>query len=185
MGWIEGTSALERDIDGRTVVQSAFLDVSDRQQKRYEQDIHRYSMVLCSVYDEIVEFDGENKTYRSLYSSGRTLADRTMPMEEALKFWTDHLPEPDDRLRLRAAIDECLADDGASPIACTYRMAFEDRSCWYQSILLRVSESAVLCCSKDVTEHVSNEDRRIMMRVLDTMGKLPMARCGCAMPTTD
>ena len=73
-------------------------------------------------------------------------------------------------------------------------MAFEDRSCWYQSILLRVSESAVLCCSKDVTEHVSNEDRRIMMRVLDTMGKLPvawacsrsaMARCGCAMPTTD
>ena len=114
MGWIEGTSALERDIDGRTVVQSAFLDVSDRQQKRYEQDIHRYSMVLCSVYDEIVEFDGENKTYRSLYSSGRTLADRTMPMEEALKFWTDHLPEPDDRLRLRAAIDECLADDGAS-----------------------------------------------------------------------
>ena len=68
------------------------LDVSDRQQKRYEQDIHRYSMVLCSVYDEIVEFDGENKTYRSLYSSGRTLADRTMPMEEALKFWTDHLP---------------------------------------------------------------------------------------------
>ena len=174
MGWIEGTSALERDIDGRTVVQSAFLDVSDRQQKRYEQDIHRYSMVLCSVYDEIVEFDGENKTYRSLYSSGRTLADRTMPMEEALKFWTDHLPEPDDRLRLRAAIDECLADDGASPIACTYRMAFEDRSCWYQSILLRVSESAVLCCSKDVTEHVSNEDRRIMMRVLDTMGKLPV-----------
>ncbi|MFR1639561.1 MAG: hypothetical protein ACLSVD_10570 [Eggerthellaceae bacterium] len=73
-------------------------------------------------------------------------------------------------------------------------MAFEDRSCWYQSILLRVSESAVLCCSKDVTEHVSNEDRRIMMRVLDTMGKLPVGvgvfakrdgECGCAMPTTD
>ena len=63
MGWIEGTSALERDIDGRTVVQSAFLDVSDRQQKRYEQDIHRYSMVLCSVYDEIVEWRHVNHAF--------------------------------------------------------------------------------------------------------------------------
>ncbi|MFR3090537.1 MAG: hypothetical protein ACLTMP_01310 [Eggerthella lenta] len=61
-----GAGARYRRQDRR---QSAFLDVSDRQQKRYEQDIHRYSMVLCSVYDEIVEFDGENKTYRSLYSS--------------------------------------------------------------------------------------------------------------------
>lgn len=173
-GWIEGTSALERDLDGRALIQSAFLDVSDRQQKRYEQDIRRYAMVLCSVYDEIIEFDGERKTYRSLYSSGRPRSGETMPLDEAFRFWTDHLPDPEDRVRLRAALDECFESACSRTITCTYRMEFEDRRCWYQSLLLRVSDSSVLCCSKDVTERMSNEDRKVTMRVLDTMGKLPV-----------
>lgn len=173
-GWIEGTSALEWDTDGCALIQSAFLDVSDRKQKRYEEDIRRYSTVLCSVYDEIVEFDSERKTYRSLYSSGRPRTDRTLPLDEAFGYWTDRLPDPEDRASLRNALDRCLESDGSSPVSCTYRMEFGDRRCWYQSILLRVSQSGVLCCSKDVTEHLTSEDRKVTMRVLDTMGKLPV-----------
>lgn len=173
-GWIEGTSALERDVDGRALIQSAFLDVSERQQKRYEQDIRRYATVLCSVYDEIIEFDGARKTYRSLYSSGRPRTGKTLPLDKAFKFWTDRLPDVEDRARLRAALDECLESDGDSPVVCTYRMEFDGRRCWYQSLLLRVSEHGILCCSKDVTERISVEDRKVTMRVLDTMGKLPV-----------
>ena len=174
MGWIEGTSALERDIDGRTVVQSAFpgcvrppaealrtgytplfdgvvLGVRrDRRVRWREQDVPLAVLVGQDARRQNhAHGRGAQVLDRPSARAGRSLAptcrDRRMPCRRRRQ-----------------------------PIACTYRMAFEDRSCWYQSILLRVSESAVLCCSKDVTEHVSNEDRRIMMRVLDTMGKLPV-----------
>lgn len=158
-GWIEGTSALEHDADGRPIVQSAFLDVSGRQKKRNELDMRRYATVLCSVYDEIIEFDGERGTCRSLYSSGRSSASKAMPLDEAFEFWTERLPDVDDRARLRAALDECLESEGDEPVVCAYRMDYEGRRCWYQSTLLRVSESGVLCCSKDVTERMSSEDR--------------------------
>lgn len=97
-----------------------------------------------------------------------------MPLEKALRFWTGRMPDAEDRVRLRNALDECLEDDSGNPITLTYRMEFEDRRCWYQNTLLRVSETGILCCGKDVTESLSNEDRKVVKRVRDIMGRLPV-----------
>ena len=172
--WIEGTSTLDEDVDGRAVVQSAFLDVSDLRKKSYEEDIRRYATVLCSLYDEVMEFDNEHKTYRSLYAAGKPRSGVVMPLEEAFELWTARIPDRDERLRLREILDECLDSDGVSPFTCTYRMEYEGRISWYQSTMLRLSQGGVLCCSKDVTERVSDEDRKVTKRVLETMGKLPV-----------
>lgn len=173
-GWIEGTSVLERDVNGVSIVQSAFLDVSDRRQERHDRDIRRYAMVLCSLYDDIIEFDVERKTYRSLYSSEHSRSDELFPIKEAFEFWMTHIPNPEDRKAVHAALEACYNKDDNIPVTCTYRMEFEERRVWFQSTFLRVSESGILCCGKDVTDRASAEDRKVTKRVLDTMGKLPV-----------
>ena len=173
-GWIEGTSVLERDVDGASIVQSAFLDVSDRRQERYEQDIRRYAMVLCSLYDDIIEFDSERRTYRSLYSSHGSRSEGSVPIDEAFEFWTSHMPNPDNREAVRTALEACYENDDGVPVICTYLIEFDNRRSWFQSTFLRVSPTGILCCGKDVTEHMSTEDRKVTKRVLDTMGQLPV-----------
>lgn len=153
VSWLHlSASAMYRD-EAALYAVAVLIDVTN--EKEGEQRLR----VLCSVYDEIIEFDGERGTCRSLYSSGRSSASKAMPLDEAFEFWTERLPDVDDRARLRAALDECLESEGEEPIVCAYRRDYEGRRCWYQSTLLRMSESGVLCCSKDVTERMSSEDR--------------------------
>ena len=174
VGWLEGTSALEAGLDDEPVIQSAFLDVTAQRLKSRELDLQRYAKVLCSVYGEILELDGERETCRLLYSSAHPADGRAHPLREALDRWMSHVPDAQDRASLRLAIRQCWDDRHGKPAACTYRMEDNGTVTWCQTTFLRVSETSVLCCNKDVTERLSEQDRKILQHVSSTIGMLPV-----------
>ena len=161
VGWIEGTSALEAMTEGSPLVQSAFIDVSDKQQQRHERDLQRYAKVLCSVYDEIFEFNHQGNQYRMLYSSKRPDASgAVLPLDEAFGRWMRCLPDAVERAGLRKTAEECWKGDGVKPSTCTYKVSINEEVRWCQSTFVRVSDTSLLCCNKDVTERMATEGRK-------------------------
>ena len=76
------------------MIQSAFLDVSGRRRKSHELDLQRFTEVLCSVYDEIFEFDRMGDRYHVLYSALHPESiGVALPLEEALERWMAHIPD--------------------------------------------------------------------------------------------
>ena len=175
MVWIEGSSSLTEGGSGEPIVQVAFNDVSHRLVEQHERDMERYANVLCSVYDEVVEYDCANKACRVIYSSHRCAAhSEKLPLAEALDRWLAHMPDRADRNRLREAIDICEGSSGEKPITCSYRFLQDGSTVWCQTTFLKVSDQYILWCNNDVTEHVSNEDRRASTRIADIVSKLPV-----------
>lgn len=175
MIWIEGYSSLTEGEDGTPLVQAAFNDVSHQRLEEHERDMRRYSSVLCSVYDEVLEYDCVQNTCRVVYSAHRPSANaEPIPMKLAIERWSKHIPEKSDRDKLRAALEACSGTSGREPFVCSYRLMAGGKAVWCQSTFLRVSDDFVLWCNKDVSEHVSAEDRRMIARVSDIVGKLPV-----------
>ena len=161
VGWLEGTSAYELGPEGEPMIQSAFLDVSGRRRKSHELDLQRFTEVLCSVYDEIFEFDRMDDRYHVLYSALHPESiGVALPLEEALGRWMAHIPDGVERAGLRKTFEECRASASGKPSACTYKISKGDNAVWCQSTFIRVSDSSMLCCNKDVTEGLAAEDRR-------------------------
>lgn len=161
VGWIEGTSAYELGPEGEPMIQSAFLDVSGRRQKSHELDLQRFTKVLCSVYDEIFEFESLDGRFRVLYSAMNPESiGIVLPLDEALERWMARIPDGVERAGLRKTFEECRASASGKPSACTYKISKGDNAVWCQSTFIRVSESSMLCCNKDVTEGLAAEDRR-------------------------
>ncbi len=174
VGWAEGTSSLAQDADGNQIVQSAFTDVSDRQEQNHKRDIARFSAVLCTAYEEIFELDFANEAYHLLYSANRPIAKKTLPLDEALAEQYQNMPDANERIALQKAVDECRLGDGKKPLTCTYKVEVGEELQWHQTTFLRISSGSVLCCNKDVTARLSEEERATVMRVADAMGKLPV-----------
>ena len=152
VGWLEGTSAYELGPEGEPMIQSAFLDVLDLQ---------RFTEVLCSVYDEIFEFDRMDDRYHVLYSALHPESiGVALPLEEALERWMAHIPDGVERAGLRKTFDECCANVSGKPSSCTYKLSKGGNATWCQSTFIRVSDTCTLCCNKDVTEGLATEDRR-------------------------
>ena len=161
VGWLEGTSAYELGPEGEPMIQSAFLDVSGRRRKSYELDLQRFTEVLCSVYDEIFEFDRMDDRYHVLYSALHPESiGVALPLEEALGRWMAHIPDGVERAGLRKTFDECRANVSGKPSSCTYKLSKGGNATWCQSTFIRVSDTCTLCCNKDVTEGLATEDRR-------------------------
>ena len=161
VGWLEGTSAYELGPEGEPMIQSAFLDVSGRRQKSYELDLQRFTKVLCSVYDEIFEFESLDGRFRVLYSAMNPESiGIVLPLDEALERWMARIPDGVERAGLRKTFEECRASASGKPTACTYKISKGDNAVWCQSTFIRVSDSSMLCCNKDVTEGLAAEDRR-------------------------
>lgn len=173
--WIEGTSALAEGVNGEPIIQSAFTDITDRIRESHERDLDRFSTVLCTAYQEIFELDMANGHYRLLFSDSHGAEGTVIPIEKALDFWYERMPEAEDRAALRQAIEECRAGDGKKPLSCTYKLiGTGGRTTWCQTTFLRVSGESVLCCNKDVTARLSDEDRKMFQRITETMGRLPV-----------
>ena len=161
VGWLEGTSAYEPGPEGEPMIQSAFLDVSGRRRKSHELDLQRFTEVLCSVYDEIFEFDRMDDRYHVLYSALHPESiGVALPLEEALERWMAHIPDGVERAGLRKTFDECRANVSGKPSSCTYKLSKGGNATWCQSTFIRVSDTCTLCCNKDVTEGLATEDRR-------------------------
>lgn len=161
VGWLEGTSAYELGPEGEPMIQSAFLDVSGRRRKSHELDLQRFTEVLCSVYDEIFEFDRMDDWYHVLYSALHPESiGVALPLEEALERWMAHIPDGVERAGLRKTFDECCANVSGKPSSCTYKLSKGGNATWCQSTFIRVSDTCTLCCNKDVTEGLATEDRR-------------------------
>ena len=161
VGWLEGTSAYELGPEGEPMIQSAFLDVSGRRRKSHELDLQRFTEVLCSVYDEIFEFDRMGDRYHVLYSALHPESiGVALPLEEALERWMAHIPDGVERAGLRKTFDECRANVSGKPSSCTYKLSKGSNATWCQSTFIRVSDTCTLCCNKDVTEGLATEDRR-------------------------
>ena len=161
VGWLEGTSAYELGPEGEPMIQSAFLDVSGRRRKSHELDLQRFTEVLCSVYDEIFEFDRMDDRYHVLYSALHPESiGVALPLEEALGRWMAHIPDGVERAGLRKTFDECRANVSGKPSSCTYKLSKGGNATWCQSTFIRVSDTCTLCCNKDVTEGLATEDRR-------------------------
>lgn len=161
VGWLEGTSAYELGPEGEPMIQSAFLDVSGRRRKSHELDLQRFTEVLCSVYDEIFEFDRMDNRYHVLYSALHPESiGVALPLEEALERWMAHIPDGVERAGLRKTFDECRANVSGKPSSCTYKLSKGGNATWCQSTFIRVSDTCTLCCNKDVTEGLATEDRR-------------------------
>lgn len=161
VGWLEGTSAYELGPEGEPMIQSAFLDVSGRRRKSHELDLQRFTEVLCSVYDEIFEFDRMDDRYHVLYSALHPESiGVALPLEEALERWMAHIPDGVERAGLRKTFDECCANVSGKPSSCTYKLSKGGNATWCQSTFIRVSDTCTLCCNKDVTEGLATEDRR-------------------------
>lgn len=161
VGWLEGTSAYELGPEGEPMIQSAFLDVSGRRRKSHELDLQRFTEVLCSVYDEIFEFDRMDDRYHVLYSALHPESiGVALPLEEALERWMAHIPDGVERAGLRKTFDECCANVSGKPSSCTYKLSKGGNATWCQSTFIRVSDTCTLCCNKDVTEGLAIEDRR-------------------------
>lgn len=161
VGWLEGTSAYELGPEGEPMIQSAFLDVSGRRRKSHELDLQRFTEVLCSVYDEIFEFDRMDDRYHVLYSALHPESiGVALPLEEALERWMAHIPDGVERAGLRKTFDECRANVSGKPSSCTYKLSKGGNATWCQSTFIRVSDTCTLCCNKDVTEGLATEDRR-------------------------
>ena len=173
--WIEGNSSFTEGEDGERIVQAAFNDVSHRRVEQHERDMQRYASVLCSVYDEVIEYDCEKGLCRLIYSAHRPSTDsRSIPVEESLGRWSKHIPDRTEREQLRAAVEACANMDAEDPITLSYRLQSGDRILWCQTTFLRMSDGYVLWCNKDVSERVSAEDRRTDERIADIVGKLPV-----------
>ncbi len=161
VGWLEGTSAYELGPEGEPMIQSAFLDVSGRRRKSHELDLQRFTEVLCSVCDEIFEFDRMDDRYHVLYSALHPESiGVALPLEEALERWMAHIPDGVERAGLRKTFDECRANVSGKPSSCTYKLSKGGNATWCQSTFIRVSDTCTLCCNKDVTEGLATEDRR-------------------------
>lgn len=161
VGWLEGTSAYELGPEGEPMIQSAFLDVSGRRRKSHELDLQRFTEVLCSVYDEIFEFDRMDDRYHVLYSALHPESiGVALPLEEALGRWMAHIPDGVERAGLRKTFDECRTNVSGKPSSCTYKLSKGGNATWCQSTFIRVSDTCTLCCNKDVTEGLATEDRR-------------------------
>ncbi len=141
VGWLEGTSAYELGPEGEPMIQSAFLDVSGRRRKSHELDLQRFTEVLCSVYDEIFEFDRMDDRYHVLYSALHPESiGVALPLEEALERWMAHIPDGVERAGLRKTFDECRASVSGKPSSCTYKLSKGGNAVWCQSTFIRVSD---------------------------------------------
>ncbi|RDB64522.1 PAS domain S-box protein [Gordonibacter sp. 28C] len=160
VGWLEGTSAIEAMAEGSPLVQSAFIDVSDKQQQRHELDLQRYTRVLCSVYEEVLEFDCEHNAYRMLYSSKHPeVDDKALPFDKAMERWMSFIPDALERSVLRKTLEGCWKSDGEKPSTCAYKVGSDDKVRWCQSTFVKVSDASLLCCNKDVTERMTAQGR--------------------------
>ncbi|WP_143412180.1 EAL domain-containing protein [Arabiibacter massiliensis] len=172
--WVEGVSALTVTMDGQTIVQSAFNDVTETRRQRSETELKRFTAVLCGVFDEVFEVNVEQGTYLLKHSMHQSPEDaRPVPIEEALALWFEHIPSQKDRDRVGGIVRgfrEKLPDE---PITCTYRFVVEGRELWYESTFLRASDTSVLCCNNDVTARTLAEDARLERRVGDIVANLP------------
>ena len=83
-----------------------------------------------------------------------------LPLDEALERWMARIPDGVERAGLRKTFEECRASASGKPSACTYKISKGDNAVWCQSTFIRVSDSSMLCCNKDVTEGLAAEDRR-------------------------
>ncbi len=173
--WIEGTSALVEGEGGRTLVQSAFNDVTHRRAEQHERMLRSYADVLCEAYDEVVEIDRAHETSRVVHSSRARDADRRpRPMDEAFDRWLARVGDENDRRMLREARDECLRAVRSKPVTCTYRIEANGKPAWCQTTFLGMADDYVLCCNRDVTGLVTAEDRRAFAHVTDVLAKLPV-----------
>ncbi len=173
-GFIEGTSTLDAGSDGEPLVQSAFLEVSDRQRERHSLDIQRYATVFCSIYEEIFEIDSEKDTFRMLFSANRKATGKTLSVKEALDMWErDVLSEPD-RASTRKMVEDYIYGSSKKPATFMYKLASQTPPRWIQATTLRVSPTSVLCCNKDVTDRLTADERKVVQRIADTLGQLPV-----------
>lgn len=172
--WIEGMSALAATPDGRLMVQSAFNDVTEGRVEHHRRELQRFTSVLCSVYDEVFEFDIAHDTYVLCYSAYRSADDaQPVPMHEALARWFTHILRPEHREAVQAAFDRCRAGTLDEPFSVTYCFEAGGRLLWYETSFLRVSETSVLCCNNNVTGRMDAEDERLDQRVGDIVNSLP------------
>ncbi|MEG2932685.1 MAG: EAL domain-containing protein [Gordonibacter sp.] len=136
-----------------------FSDYVNGQRQRHETDMQRYAAVLCTVYEEIFEFDRVHDTFRMLYSSTLPSGGATISLVDALARLMPYIPLEADRVHLKKMLEESSQSDGREPLSFTYRLKVDDDTTWRQSTILRVSDTSMLCCNKDVTELVEAEER--------------------------
>lgn len=136
-----------------------FSEYVSGQQQRHEMDMRRYAAVLCKVYEEIFEFDCTHNTFRMLYSATRPAGGAEMSFDDACAHLDPYISTEEDKVYLRRILKESSQSDGQEPFNFTYRLTVEGRTTWRQSTILRVSDTSMLCCNKDVTERVAAEER--------------------------
>ncbi|WP_180326514.1 sensor domain-containing diguanylate cyclase [Raoultibacter phocaeensis] len=146
-----------------------------RAAEQHKRDMERYASVLCSVYDEVVEYDCVRGLCCVIYSAHQPVSQiEQKPLAEALERWLSHIPDQADRDGLIEAIDACAESSREQSRTCSYRFQVGERSVWCQTTFLRVSHEYILWCNKDVSEHMFDEDRRASARISDIVSKLPV-----------
>lgn len=173
--WVEGNSSFTEGLDGERIVQASFNDVTAQRLEQHERDMERYASVLCSVYDEVIEFDCARNLCRLIYSAHRPYEGaKKLALNEALGRWLVHVPDPADRARMQSAVASCADSGESDPVGCSYRLSVGDSTVWCQTSFLRMSDDYVLWCNKDVSERISAEDRRMSERISGIVSKLPV-----------
>lgn len=173
-GWIEGFISLTTTADGRTIVQSAFNDVTEERREDHRRELQRFTSVLCSVYDEIFEFDLACDTFTLWFSTHASVEDmQPTSISAALDRWFAHLPREEDRLKLMTVLDAYRLGtaDEITKLECLFGVG--DRTVWFETAFLRVSDTTVLCCNYDITARKAAEDEQLFQHVGDVVSNLP------------
>ena len=175
VGWIEGVISLTTTSDGTAVVQSAFNDVTRERQESHKRELQRFTSVLCSVYDEIFEFNLEHDTFTLWFTSQEAIGDiEEVPLDAAINRWFRNLPREEDRAAILAALESYRNGIAESTTTVTCLCVTEERTVWFETTFLRMSDATVLCCNSDVTQRKLAEDEHLSQQVNDVVANLPV-----------
>lgn len=173
-GWIEGLISLTTTSDGLEIVQSAFNDVTQERREIHRRELQRFTSVLCSVYDEIFEFDLKRGTFMLWYSEGSIVKDaRPIPIDDALARWFGNLPRKEDHDAILSTLEGYRTGtaEQTTTIACLCETGA--RRVWFESTFLRMSDDIILCCNDDVTERKMAEDEQLSRQISNVVANLP------------
>lgn len=173
--WIEGFSSLSELLNGDKLVQSAFNDATLLHEEQRKRNLQLYIDVLHSIFDEVYELDFINQRSRVIHS--RFCADYDdswRPLPERVEHWLTMVVDLDDREWLRETFAHGCNENNGTPCIRTYRVTINGKNAWCRSTFIMVDDGYGLCCNKDVSDLVTEEDRRAFARISEVMSRLPV-----------
>lgn len=168
---------------GETEYQSTFMDITQRQLRRKEQEASRYRKALTEVYDKIFEYDLGSRVVKCLYGrnspSFQWLENIPMQMEEATENWVRSTVEESDRDRVLAFFRAFFQGGHPGPEGKPPRIVYRARSSsgsfrTYTGLFLKLDGDISLYCCRYTPDARETDALRRENDSLKSMQELAM-----------